>query len=98
MSFGVFGIDAGIARDVNLNGEKMKLIDREAIIAKRQALIRQGLKPAFIGYDSAYRMKERQNVCRMPHVVSTTYHSPLTSRVYFSVFCKGEKRGVQNKR
>ncbi len=70
----------------------MKLIDRMEIIRRKQALNRAGLRPVSIGYDSSYRMRERMNVNPVPSVVSTTYRSRLTSPIYFSVFCKGERK------
>jgi hypothetical protein len=66
----------------------MKLINRNEIIAKRQALIRAGMKPAFT-FNSNHRIKERLNLSVPANMVSTTHRSPLVSRVYFSVFCKG---------
>ena len=70
----------------------MKLIDRSEIIRKRQVLIREGLKPAWISGTSAYRLKERINIGKIsPEIKTTTYHSALISRIYHSVFCKGLK-------
>ena len=68
----------------------LKFIDRMEIIRKRQALIRQGLRPVSIGYDSSYRMRERKNIGIItPRVISTTYPSRLVSGIYHSVFCQG---------
>ena len=71
---------------------KSYLINRSEIIQKRQALIREGLKPAWISGTSAYRLKERINVNKiLPKVETTTYKSRLVSGVYQNVFCKGLK-------
>lgn len=70
---------------------RKRLIERMGIIARRSDLTRQGLKSAFVSYDSSYRVRERQNVKVIPSVESTTFKSPLTSQVYFSVFCEGNR-------
>lgn len=65
-----------------------KLIDCLEILRKKQDLTRQGLRPAFISYASSYRVRERLNTKVVPHIESTTFKSPLISRVYQSVFCE----------
>jgi len=74
---------------INMERGNMKCIDRNEIIRRRAALIRAGMRPAFI-FNSNYRIKERININRVPKVESTTFRSPLISQVYFSVFCKGD--------
>ena len=66
---------------------KKRLIERNGIIARRAALIRSGIRPAFMS-DMSLRMKERINLRPTVRAISTTFRSPTVSRVYFSVFCK----------
>ena len=68
-----------------------RFIDRSEIIRKRAALIRQGIRPAFMS-DMSYRIRDRINVRPTPKGVSTTYVSPIISRIYHSVFCLGAKK------
>lgn len=65
-----------------------KLIDRRLIIAKRHAVIRAGLKPSFTYGVNSFRIRERMNVKPSLHIPSTTFRSPIVSRVYNSVFCE----------
>ena len=69
----------------------LKLIDRLEILRKKGDLTRQGLRPAHVGYASAYRVRERLNMKVIQPMQSTTFKSPLTSQVYFSVFCEGHR-------
>ena len=64
-----------------------KFIDRSEIIRKRAALIRQGIRPAFMS-DMSYRIRDRIYIRPTPKGVSTTYVSPIISHVYNSVFCE----------
>ena len=63
------------------------LIDRSEIIHKRAALIRQGIRPAFLS-NLSYRIHERMNIKPIIQGESTTHKSPIISRVYNSVFCE----------
>ena len=68
----------------------MQLITRQEIIQRRQALIRAGLRLAYIG--NSYRIQERNNVKTQSKIESITFRSPLISRVYHSVFCQGDSQ------
>ena len=69
-----------------------QLITRQQIIDRQQRVIRAGLRPAFT--PSSMPLKPRRNDNRVLKVESTPFKSPLTSRVYFSVFCKGPDGGI----
>ena len=87
MLFGELHTNVGFAHAVNYNGMKLKLISRQEIIRKRQALTRMGIRPAFMS-DMSLRMRERINLRPTMRTVSTTFRSPIVSNVYNSVFCE----------
>ena len=67
----------------------LKLIDRLEILRKKGDLTRQGLRPAHVGYASAYRVRERLNMKSINRDISAmnpVYRSRLISGVYHSVF------------
>lgn len=67
----------------------IKRISRADIIRMRADLTRQGLKPAFT---NSFQVGEKVRINIPQRSASTTFRSPLTSQVYFSVFCEGEKK------
>ena len=65
-------------------------LKRADIIARTHARIREGLKASVSS--SSFRIHERENIKSIPKVQSTTFRSPLVSRIYSSVFCEGNKK------
>lgn len=74
----------------------LKVISRNEIIQRKQALIRSGNKQVFLAYDHSHRLKERANALKTLSCLTTTYRSRLISPIYESVFCSGGETGKRN--